>query len=87
MSAIIFGNFFHELFHVLFVDLYEFLALPAKIVYVTGVYVEPQSVYVQVESLQTLSEKTVASDILQLLKSIDLHTEIQNYIIITLGDN
>lgn len=52
--AIIFRHLCHEFVDVRFADLHEHLALPAEIINVAGVYVEPQGVYVQIVRLQTL---------------------------------
>jgi len=71
-STIILGYLFHQLVDVHLVDLHELFAPSAEIVYVAGIYVKPQGVYVQVVRLQTLLEETIAGDVLQLLQSVDL---------------
>lgn len=78
MLAIILGDLFHQLFDVVFVYLHKLLAPSAEVVYVTGVYVEPEGVYVQIVRFQALPQETVAGYVLQLLQGIDLHTHIAN---------
>lgn len=46
--AIIFRNLVHQFINVYFVDLHKFFILSAEIVYITGIDVEPKSVYMQV---------------------------------------